>query len=104
MFDLHCSSENVELPFEHIRQLMVSVLLSVFLLISYGHLVSSMDFPPDFFLMMIVLKCAEIFFKNNVSGKKYIIFRGIYNFCFTKIESREVHYERIYEWEVVFVF
>lgn len=54
--------------------------------------------------MMIVLKCAEIFFKNNVSGKKYIIFRGIYNFCFTKIESREVHYERIYEWEVVFVF
>jgi hypothetical protein len=102
MFDRQVSSENVELPVKHIRQLMVSVLLSVFLLISYGHLVVSMLFPPDFFYDEFCLSRVFFGFQKTVSGKKYIIFSWIYNFCFTKIESREVEYERISTWEIVF--
>ncbi len=63
MFDRQVSSENVEFPFKHLRQLMVSVLLSVFLLISYGHLVVSMLFPPDFFFYDRI-GCTEVFFEK----------------------------------------
>lgn len=64
----HCSSENVELPLVQIRQLMVNVLLSVFLLISYGHVFSSIDLPPDVMILFdddfVVMNLTEVFFEK----------------------------------------
>jgi hypothetical protein len=70
---------------------MVNVLLSVFLLISYGHVFSSIDLPPDVMILFdddfVVMNLTEVFFKNKASGKKYIIFRRIYIFSFTKLKK-----------------
>jgi hypothetical protein len=47
---------------------MVNVLLSVFLLISYGHVFSSIDLPPDVMILFdddfVVMNLTEVFFEK----------------------------------------